>query len=210
MKRKLVVIELIKEHISKNTTGYIIMFAAFVAGICSGSFFTGSLGEKLTGELGSFMDNFTTAVCDGKMSASSVFLDGIVGNFQMVFLIYMLGMTVIGVPFIMIVMGVKGFTVGFTSAAAIKFVGTKGVAAVFFTILPGELLIVPALLMMSVCAMEFSIKMIKGRTTKFLHKERLWDEVARYTLITVLLYFVIVVAVAYEAWVAPIFAGLIN
>jgi len=210
MKRKLVIIELIKEHIINNTTGYIIMLAAFVAGICSGSFFTGTMGEQLTGELGSFMNNFTTAVCDGKMSATSVFLDGILGNFQMIFLIYMLGMTVIGLPFIMIVIGVKGFSIGFTTAAAIKFVGTKGVAAVFFTILPGELLIVPALLMMSVCAMGFSIKMIKGRTEKFLHKENLWNEVARYTLITGLLFTVIVIAVAYEAWLSPVFAGWIN
>ncbi|MDR0288336.1 MAG: stage II sporulation protein M [Clostridiales bacterium] len=196
--------QVLSEYMNRNKAAYILMISALIAGICAGSFLTGRLGEDLNAELSKYVQSYVATLSQGILNSSEIFWAGIIQNVKYVLLIYLFGLTVVGLPFIMALEGLKGFAIGFTAAAAFKFLSGNGVAATFISMLPGDVIIVPAMIVMGVNSMNFSLNLIKNYKNKLDH-ESIWSLIAHYTLNTFFLFVVIAMGVAYEAYIAPVF-----
>ena len=94
-------------------------------------------------------------------------------NMRQIAILWVLGVTIIGIPFIYILIGVRGFITGFTSGFIIEYLGLKGVLFSAMTILPKELIIIPCLIALGVNGINFSMGIIKNKSNKDENKNSL-------------------------------------
>lgn len=81
--------------------------------------------------------------------------------------ITLLGLSVIGVPLVLLYLFVKGFLLGFTSAFIISQLGGEGILFVAYTLLPQNALLVPALMFFTASCIHVALFIIKNRLIKF-------------------------------------------
>ncbi len=85
-------------------------------------------------------------------------------NVPMLVAIWFLGLTMIGIPVILIIDVLKGFTIGFASSFIIGEMGMKGIWFDLLGIFPQNIIYIPCIIFSSVLAMEFSLTMFRDRS----------------------------------------------
>jgi stage II sporulation protein M len=117
-------------------------------------------------------------------------------------LIWLVGLTVIGLPLILVFIFLKGVLVGFTVGFLVSELGWKGALFSLGSVVPQNLLIIPAILVTGVAAISFSTLLIRNY---FIQKRGgpIWQPLASYTWVTLLMAGMLFVASLFEAYVSP-------
>ena len=89
-----------------------------------------------------------------------MFSQSVLHNFKYISVIWILGISIIGLPVILILLFLKGLVVGFTVGFLVNQMGWSGFLLSFVAILPQNIFIVPVFIIISVLAVSLSIKMI--------------------------------------------------
>lgn len=84
-----------------------------------------------------------------------------ISNLKIIAVVWVLGLTVIGIPLIAAVVFTRGFALGFTSAFLIKLKGLAGVVTVFLAIFPPNLVAIPLIILASASGIVFSLCILK-------------------------------------------------
>ena len=74
---------------------------------------------------------------------------------------WILGISIIGLPVIFIMVFLKGIVVGFTVGFLVNQMGINGFFLSFVSVLPQNILLIPAYLIMGTCAIAFSMRLIR-------------------------------------------------
>jgi stage II sporulation protein M len=77
--------------------------------------------------------------------------------------VWLLGLTVIGAPFVLVLDFLKGVLIGFSFGVLIQTYGWKGMLFALAAVAPGNLLVLPALLLASVSSVAFALHVFKYR-----------------------------------------------
>lgn len=91
----------------------------------------------------------------------SSFLNSIFSNFIYIFLIFILGLSVVGILFIFGILIFKSFILGFSISSLIGTFGFKGIILSFLYLFPHQVFFLIVLLLMSYYGCSFSIKLFK-------------------------------------------------
>jgi stage II sporulation protein M len=118
-----------------------------------------------------------------------------------VLLIWLLGVTVVGLPFVLGVIFFKGVLLGFALATIMTGYAWSGFWFSLVNLTPANLLIVPALVLVSVSALSFSLYVI--RTRIFNKVGLLAPAVWRHSVFALAMFGVLAVAALIEAYVSP-------
>ncbi|PWK14518.1 stage II sporulation protein M [Tumebacillus permanentifrigoris] len=78
-------------------------------------------------------------------------------------LMWILGLSIIGLPVIVILIFMKGFVIGFTVGVIVSQFQAKGVLFALAAILPQNLIYVPALIICGVAGISFSLSLVRSR-----------------------------------------------
>ena len=163
--------EVIAEHIKNNLNLYFFLFLAFVAGISAGAFTVNGLSPVQKKELTNYLHGFFQLFENQKVDGNEILRISLMDNMRQIAILWVLGVTIIGIPFIYILIGVRGFITGFTSGFIIEYLGLKGVLFSAMTILPKELIIIPCLIALGVNGINFSMGIIKNKSNKDENKQ---------------------------------------
>ncbi len=90
----------------------------------------------------------------------------IVSNIQMVFFLFFMGISVIGVPLALLLVFTRGFILGFSTGFLFQAMGLKGFVLTMTGIVPHNILFIPALFLMVIAIMDCAAALIKIRFTK--------------------------------------------
>ena len=126
-------------------------------------------------------------------------------NMRQIAILWVLGVTIIGIPFIYILIGVRGFITGFTSGFIIEYLGLKGVLFSAMTILPKELIIIPCLIALGVNGINFSMGIIKNKSNKDENKNSLKMNFFAYCFVTLTFSTLIFFGIFVESYIVPVF-----
>ncbi|HEX3029214.1 MAG TPA: stage II sporulation protein M, partial [Clostridia bacterium] len=99
---------------------------------------------------------------------------------------------------------IRGFMTGFSTGFIIQTLGTKGMIFTLLTLVPKELIIIPALIALGVNGINFSLKIIKNRSIKNISKEGIKSNFAKYCFVTAFFSFFILAGVLIEAYILPV------
>ncbi len=158
------IINYLNETIKKEKQIVIFMIIIFLVGLIAGSLFINliSQGDKdiLTNQVTTFFDSI-------KKLSSGVFgvnalLDGLLNNYSQLFIIFVLGVSMIGIIAVILILFFKGFTLGATLSSIILKYQLKGVLGIFLYVFPTLIINTFIYIFISFFAAHASIKFLKA------------------------------------------------
>ena len=176
----------------------------FGTGIVSGAFAVRVLPDAQLLELADYLDGYLGALREqaGMISSNEALEIAMFHHMKGIFLIWLLGFTMIGIPCIFFLVFTQGFILGFTVGFFIHEYILQGALFAVMGVLPQQLLFVPSMLFTALCAVSLSILLIRrcmSRTTVQLRRY-----VVRYLAILPLMLLITFVGILVEVYVSPV------
>ena len=130
-------------------------------GLISGAIFANIIGLNdkalVTDKIKLFIDNINTNSIDSILA----FKNSISINLIYLIIIFILGMTLIGIIFNIFILFIKSFIIGFTLASFIITYSYKGLILSASYLLLGQLLFIIVLILLTIYSITFSFKLLK-------------------------------------------------
>lgn len=190
------------EHIQNNFWLYIISILCIFTGIVLGVYKVKYLGDTYKSDILNYINSFTDYIANRNVDYKNVLMVTIKNNIPFITLIWFLGMTMIGIPIILIIDLIKGYVLGFTISIMINSIGTKGLWVAFLAIIPQNIVYIPCIILASVFAMEFSLNFLSERMGKRFTKG-LWLRILSYSLSFLFIVIIMSVGFIFEAYGTP-------
>jgi len=201
--------EILAKHVKNNSNRYFFLLTAFVIGIAAGAFTVNGLSALQREELNNFFQGFLKLLDNQPVNSEELLKISLLENAKLVLVLWLLGVSIIGIPFIFVVMGIRGFITGFSSGFIIKTLGLKGVLFTVLALIPKEIIIIPCVIALGVNGMNFSLNIIKNKSIKHISKESLKSSFAAYCFTTLLFCIVIFLGVLVEVYFVPVIIRII-
>lgn len=149
-----------KLKIKINKKIFVFLFVLMLMGIIAGSIFTTILNssdkELVINHLNEFIDNIN----NNKLDYIFALKNNLITNISYVILIWLLGISVIGLPIIIIMFFTKCFILGFSVGAVLTTFKLKGILISLVYVFPGQVISLLFLLLLMMYSMSFTFKMI--------------------------------------------------
>lgn len=195
-------VALINKHVQSNFWLYVVSLLSVCTGIVLGIYSVRYMGGFEKSDLLSYLKNFNTTINSGNIDYKSIFLETLKSNVPMLLVMWFLGLTMIGIPVILIMDIIKGFTIGFTMSFIINGMGIKGVWFSLLAVLPQNIIYIPCIIFSSVIAMEFSLMILKDRSNSQ-WKSNVLLRITSYSLSFILILVIMFVGFFMEAYLTP-------
>jgi stage II sporulation protein M len=193
------VTEAIKNHIAENLKAYIMVSIILLIGITLGVIFVNNMSEAQTQDIQTYIQSFIGDLKDGKSVNSGELLKKSLGNnLLLVFLMWFVGSTVIGIPIVLGIVGYRGFCIGYTVLALTFTYGTSN-GTIFFlsAMLLQNIIIIPCILSLAVSGLKLYKSIIKDR-----RRENVKIEIIRHTISSVLILIMLIIASLIETYIS--------
>ena len=188
----------IKETISIYTFTMILLFI----GIIFGAIIVNSLSIDQKSDLHVYLSRFFGQVSDGHFGNSAdLFKQSFAHYLKYTGLLWVLGLSVIGLPIILILLFLKGIVIGFTVGFLVSQMSWKGFLLSFVTVLPQNMILVPAFIIIGTAAIGFSLKKIRIQLKK---NEPFIPLLTRYSFFMAATIAFIVMSSSIEAYLSPL------
>ncbi len=150
----------LREHFRDNRIQYIVVMVFFVLGLIMGNFKVGSLDGAVRERLLQMLDAYFGGQEVGA-TGLGVFVSAALNQIRAILVIWILGLTVIGIPLILLVVFMRGFSLGFTVGFLLQEKAGAGAFLSLISLLPQNLIYVPLLAVVAVVAINFSLYILQ-------------------------------------------------
>ncbi|MDD2585387.1 MAG: stage II sporulation protein M [Syntrophomonadaceae bacterium] len=190
----------IKQHLNENRLQYLLIIIIFVAGLILGNFKVMGLEGGVKAHLSNLIDDYLQGGLDGSLDGQSIFMNAFINQAKSVLGIWFLGLTVIGLPLILVVILLRGFSLGFTVGFLCQ--EKTGASMIFsiLSILPQNIVYIPFLLIWAVIAVNFSIYVVNGKKSNMLP---LGAGILKYSLLMLIFLAIFMLGAFIEAYLSP-------
>lgn len=204
MRRKPVGIgQAIAYHIEENRSIYIFTIVLFLIGIIFGAIIVNSLSLNQRHDLHIYLNQFFGQVSEGQLADSgAMFSQSFAHYLKNIGLMWVLGLSIIGLPIILILLFIKGVVVGFTVGFLVNQLGMDGFMLSFTSVMPQNFILVPAYIIVATASVAFSLKMVRQQFIKRSH-EPIFQHFLRYSALVLCIGALLAVASAFEAYISP-------
>lgn len=195
-------------YLKANIVAYFFMILIFVIGIVVGALAVKILPDEQKTELINYLHIFFTGLSQGNEdTVSSVNMIGMTmfNNTKTVVLMWILGFTIVGIPFVLFMLFTRGFIIGFTVGFLVNEYVMRGLLFAFASVLPHNLFAIPAILVLGVSATTFSLMLVRRKTYG---KINIWYEAIRYSMVCMIMLAVMLFAALLEVYISPVFMKL--
>ncbi|MCT1397440.1 stage II sporulation protein M [Paenibacillus sp. LC231] len=192
-----------RQAFKDQTMLYVFVGVLFLVGVLFGALMVNALSLEQQQEMARYLNHFFVNVQDGgeTMSQSSYWSIAAL-HLKWIGLIWILGLSVIGLPGILILDFLKGVLIGFTVGYLVGQYSWKGLLFALVSIAPQNLFIIPVLMMCSVAAITFSLYIIRDR---FIMNRggSMVKPFASYAMLTFFMVLITLGVASFETWVTP-------
>ncbi len=200
--------ELVGDYLKRRIPLFIGVLILFVMGISFGSLAVQTLSEPQRADLSSYLEHFyasfpqEVAVSNRPLLARQGMIDTIIKTSG---LMWLLGLTVIGAPLILGIIFLRGFVLGFTIGFIIEEFVYRGVIVAITSILPHNILVIPAILLAGGATLSFSLSATK---TLIGAEQNIYNQFLSCTFIILCSCGLLALAAFVEAYITPVFIHL--
>lgn len=200
---KIILNDSIGKNINENIGIYFTVTLFFAIGIAAGAFTVKTLNSADKQDMVIYLNRFFQVINSENVQRSSVLFQSIKNNFQTVFFIWILSITIIGVPGTLLITSFKGFIVGFAVSFLINGFGLKGFILTLIAVLPQNILYIPCLLIISAVSLNFSIQLFRKKVNRKLSNYT-GENIFSYTYTVLLFFAVMCIGSLIEAYISPL------
>ena len=193
------VTEVIKSHVTENLKAYIIISIILLIGITLGVILINNMSETQTQDIQTYLQSFTGALKDGKTVNSGELLKKSLGNnLLLVFFMWFVGSTVIGIPIVLGIVAFRGFCLGYTISAVIKIWGTgKGMLFFATSLLLQNIVAIPCVIALAVSGIKLYKSIMKDK-----RRENIKIEIIRHTMFSLVMLAILAVSSIIETYLS--------
>lgn len=196
-----------KNSIIKQKRLYRIIITLMIFGIISGILFIFFISkESKTKALVSIKNFFDLMNTSTGINYGKSLLNTLVNNIGYVLLIWLLGISIIGLPITIILAFMKSFIVGFSISSIISCYKAKGILGAFLYVFPHQIIILFIYLLLSFYSISFSIKLFKSLFLKQTINFRVVMQ--KYIKILLISLIGIIIVSLYEVFISTYFIKL--
>lgn len=197
----------IYDYVRANIVAYFFMVLIFVIGVVVGALAVKMLPEEQKLELLGYLKIFFQGLTQGPATDNGeLFWQVAFNNAKTIGLMWLLGFTIIGVPFVLFIVFTRGFVIGFTVGFLVNEYIMKGLLFALASVLPHNFFAIPAVLVTGVSAMAFSMLLVKRRRGG---KANIIYAAAGYTLTCLAALALMAVAALTEVYISPVFMKIV-
>jgi stage II sporulation protein M len=195
--------DMITIHLQENRSIYLFITILFLIGIIFGAIVVNSLSLTQKHDLYMYLGQFFGQVSQGNLAEPTAIFSQSFAHYAKYFgLMWLLGLSVIGLPVILILLFLKGVVVGFTVGFLVNQMGMSGFFLSFVAIMPQNFILVPAFVIVGTASVSFCLKMIRHQ---FLKKTTVpfFPTFIKYSTLILCVGATLAVASAIEAYISP-------
>ncbi|WP_340024561.1 stage II sporulation protein M [Paenibacillus sp. FSL K6-1096] len=194
----------LKQMLKEQTPLYIFVAVLFLVGVVFGALIVSALTLDQQQELGDYLSNFFVTVDQqGLPSAQDSYWSIAAFNLKWIGLIWILGLSVIGLPGILILDFLKGVLIGFTVGTLVSQYSWHGMLFALVSVAPHNLVLIPVLLVCSAAALGFSLLMIRSRVLGQQRRTKVTHPFMMYTLLSLGMAVLVMGVSGFEAYLTP-------
>jgi stage II sporulation protein M len=154
-------------YFREHSSIFLFIVVLFLMGVIFGAIVVNSMSITQKEDLFYYLSQFFGQISNGKVADNNdLFMQSFLHNSKFIGLMWILGISIIGLPVILILLFIKGMVVGFTVGFLVNQMGMKGFLLAFVSILPQNLITIPVFIMMAAFSVIFSMRMIKKQFMK--------------------------------------------
>lgn len=192
------------DYVRANIVAYFFMILIFVIGIVIGAMAVKTLPDEQKTELIGYLRVFFQGLAEPQTTTGdtqSLLAGVMLNNVKVIGVMWLLGFTIVGIPFVLFLVCLRGFVIGFTVGFLVNEYIMRGLLFAVVSVLPHNFLAVPAILATGVSATTFSLMLVRRNRSK----DNLFYNSVAYSIFCLAMLFVMLGAALVEVYVSPVF-----
>ncbi|MDF2854501.1 MAG: stage sporulation protein [Neobacillus sp.] len=193
----------VASYFREHSSIFLFIVILFLMGVIFGAIVVNSMSITQKEDLFYYLSQFFSQISNGKVAENhDQFTQSFLHNSKYIGVIWVLGISIIGLPVILILLFIKGMVVGFTVGFLVSQMKWNGFLLAFVSIMPQNLIIIPVFIIMAALSVIFSLRMIKRQFLKK-YGEPILPFFKRYIFAFLTAIIFISVASGIEAYLSP-------
>lgn len=193
----------IQSHVENLKSLYLFMTVLFVVGIIFGGIVVEVLDITQKEGLLNYLGHFFQGLKQDEIADPEItFQHALGGHMKILGIMWILGISVIGIPILLFSIFLKGLVIGFTVSFLVSQLSWKGLWFAFVAVVPHNLLVIPAYMIIAVSGIHFSLYMVKNRLIR--HRGAIYPQFVSYCLLVTCMAVLLLIAAGIEAYLSPI------
>ncbi|MCP8616773.1 stage II sporulation protein M [Salirhabdus salicampi] len=193
-----------KIQLSEYSSIYTFITVLFLIGVIFGAIIVNSMNFIQKQDLFFYLHQFFDQLQDGLIiHEQQLFQHTFFYHVKYVLFIFILGLSIIGIPLIWIFIFLKGIVVGFSVGFLVNQMAWKGLFVAAVSVAPQNLFIIPAYLIAGSFAMIFSLYLIRKLFLNRTYHDPIRTHFAQYSAIFVIVIALVFVASIVESFISP-------
>ena len=188
-KKKIDILNIIKDDVINYAKSYFIVLIIFVIGLFLGVMFVNQTGDKseIENYINTYIDE-TKTIQNGNYF--SELQNDIKTNIVLVFILWFAGTTIIGIPIVLGMIIFRGFCLGYTIAACVYVLGRiKALTFIGITLLLQNIIFIPAIMILGVSSIKLYKSIVKDR-----RKENIKPAIAKHTILSLIILILLIIS----------------
>ena len=185
------IMDKLKIRIKLDKKIFLFLLILTIIGITAGAVFVSILNSSDQTLVVDHLNNFLSSIENNKLDCFLALKNNLFSNISYILIIWLLGISVIGLPIIIFMFFSKTFILGFSIGAIISSFKAKGILFSIIYTFPGQVLSLLFILFLVMYAMSFSFKMIyvifKKKTLDFKIVMNKYFKILLFVLIVIIL-----------------------
>ncbi|WP_027399278.1 stage II sporulation protein M [Anaerovorax odorimutans] len=196
------------DSIVNNGKYFIVSIFFFIIGISAGVFTELMMSSVEKGNAISYFNQYFLLENMNNDAFTNIFMKSAGSNLGIFLVIICSGLSAIGFPIAIAALTYKGATLGFSAALLIESLSFKGIAFIFTSMIPQNLILIPAFLVATVVSLSMAFYILSNRKTGI--KKSLASSSGPYAFLNIIIALVILTGCFVESFICPILTKLIG
>ncbi|MFD2045926.1 stage II sporulation protein M [Ornithinibacillus salinisoli] len=190
------------DHMKEHATIYIFMIILFLTGIIFGAIIVNSMNFDQKHDLFFYLERFFGQISNGQtIESKDILKESFFYHAKYLLLLFLLGLSVIGLPIVWILLFIKGLVIGFSVGFIVNQLGVQGFLLATLSIAPQNILIIPVYIIAGSLSMIFSLSLLNKLFSRKM-SQSVFQPFARYVIVFIVLLGASSIAAILEAFVA--------
>lgn len=193
----------IQAHVRSQKSLYIFVVVLFMTGVVFGAIIVNSLESSQSLGLSNYLSYFFKELGSGTIADPGIAFQHSLGEHAKTLgLMWLLGISVIGIPILCLFLFFKGLVIGFTVGFLVQQFSWSGLWFAFTSVVPQNLLVIPAMIIVVVSGVHFSVELVKNRLIS--HRGVIYPKFVSYCMTVVMMAGLLLVSSLIEAYISPL------
>ncbi|HAM81243.1 MAG TPA: stage II sporulation protein M [Ornithinibacillus sp.] len=192
------------DHLKEYATIYIFMIILFLSGIIFGAIIVNSMGFQQKQDLFFYLERFFGHISNEQpIEKTQLLKESFFYHLKYILLLFILGLSVIGLPVVWILIFLKGLVVGFSVGFIVNQLGINGFLVATFGIAPQNIIVIPIYIIAGSISMIFTLGLLNklfSRKTSF--SQPVLHPFVKYVSVFAILIALTGIPAAIEAYIA--------